>query len=78
MRLDKVDSTTLSAIGHDPVTLELDLKFRDTGDVYRYSDVSAAEHAEFMAAPSKGTYLNCVFKAKNHRYVLLRSGKGRA
>jgi hypothetical protein len=45
-----------------PRRRELEIEFRDSGDVYRYFEVFAAEHGEFMAAESKGTYLNQVFK----------------
>jgi len=36
--------------------------------------VSPAEHAAFMAAESKGTYLNYVFKPRGHRYFVVKSG----
>ena len=34
---------------------ELEIKFRASGDVYRYFDVSGEEYAAVMAAKSKGT-----------------------
>ncbi len=36
---------------------ELEIKFRASGDVYRYFDVPGEEYAAVMAAESKGTYL---------------------
>ena len=54
---------------------ELDIEFRQSGDVYRYFGVSAEEHAEFMAAKSKDTYLNRVFKTKGHPFKLLKRGR---
>lgn len=71
----KVDSTTIASIGYDPHTRELDLEFRESGEIYRYSGVSTEEHAEFMAAKSKGTYLNQVFKAKDHRYNVVKTAR---
>lgn len=77
MRWEFVNSETLRAIGHDARRSELRLVFRDTGDIYAYFEVPPDEHSEFMAAPSKGTYLNYVFKPRGHRYVLVKRGPGR-
>jgi hypothetical protein len=59
-----------------PQSRALELEFRESGDVYLYFDVSAEEHAEFMAAESKGFYLNHVFKPKGHRFVVHKKGRG--
>lgn len=77
MRREAVDSETIASIGYAPRGCELELEFRDSGDVYRYFQVSAREHEEFMAAESKGTYLNRVFKTKDHPYRLVRRGRNR-
>jgi hypothetical protein len=53
---------------------ELEIKFRASGDVYRYFDVPGEEYAAFMAAESKGTYLNHVFKPQEYRYVVVSEG----
>jgi hypothetical protein len=74
MRRVKVDSTSIASIGYDPRKCELEIEFRDSGDVYRSFEVSAAEYAEFMAAESKGTYLNQVFKPREHRYIVVKKG----
>ena len=74
MRRAPVDSMSIASIGYDPRRRELEIEFRETGDVYRYFGVSAAEHAEFMAAESKGTYLNQVFKARKHHYFAVKEG----
>ena len=70
-----MDSESIASIGYAPQWRALEIEFRESGDVYRYFGVSAEEHAEFMAAPSKGTYLNQVFKAKGHRYVVVKRGR---
>jgi hypothetical protein len=75
MRRQAVDSETIASIGYEPRRCELDLEFRDSRDIYRYFEVSAEEHSEFMAAESKGSYLNRVFKAKAHPYRLIKRGR---
>jgi hypothetical protein len=75
MRRQAVDSETITSIGYEAGRGELDLEFRQSGDVYRYFEVSAEEHAEFMAAESKGGYLNRVFKTKGHPYVVVKRGR---
>jgi KTSC domain len=39
MRRGRVDSTSVASIGYQPVRRELDIEFRESGDVYRYFDV---------------------------------------
>lgn len=75
MRRVAVDSTSIASIGYDRRSRELEIEFRQSGDVYRYSGLSAAEHAEFMAAESKGIYLNQVFKPKGHPYIVVKRGR---
>lgn len=75
MRRVAVVSESIASIGYLPHFRELEIEFRQSGDVYRYFRVSAAEYAEFMAAESKGTYLNQVFKPKGHPYVVVRCGR---
>ena len=75
MKRKSVESTTIASIGYLPQRRELELEFRDSGDLYLYLDVSAQEYAEFMAAESKGFYLNHVFKPKGHPFLLLKKGR---
>jgi hypothetical protein len=74
MRRVAVHSSSIASIGYDRKRRELEIEFRG-GDVYRYFDVSPAEHAEFMAADSKGTYLNQVFKYRAHHFFVVKEGK---
>ena len=76
MRRVWVDSSSIAAIGYEAATRQLEIEFREGGDVYRYFDVPGEEYAAFMAAESKGTYLNRVFKAREYRYVLVAEGRG--
>lgn len=57
MTLQKVDSTSIRAVGYDPETQVLTVEFR-SGRTYEYSDVPLKKHADFMASNSKGKHLN--------------------
>lgn len=57
-----MDSTSIASIGYEPRSRGFEMEFRHSGDVYRYFEVSAEEHVEFIAAESKGGYLNQVFR----------------
>ena len=43
--------------------------------MYRYFDVPPEDYAAFMAANSKGTYLNEVFKPRSYRCDIVRHEK---
>lgn len=75
MRREAVDSESIASMGYAPNKCALEIEFRESGEVYRYFGVPPEEHAEFMAAPSKGNYLNQVFKAKGHRYMVVMQGR---
>ncbi len=75
MRRLPVNSTTIASVGYDPATRELAIEFRHTRDLYLYFDVPPEEYSAFMAAESKGSYLNQVFKPHAYRYWVVRSGK---
>jgi hypothetical protein len=70
-----VNSSTIASIGYDARRRELEIEFVDSGDVYRYFEVSDSEYAEFMAAESKGVYLNQVFKPRGYRYFVVKTGR---
>lgn len=53
---------------YSPAARTLDIVFRDARGTYRYHDVTPSEWQAFRRAPSKGTYLNAVFKARHPRY----------
>ena len=74
MKREPVDSTTIASIGYMPQRRALELEFRDSGDLYIYFDVSAQEYTEFIAAESKGFYLNHIFKRKGHPFVPVKKG----
>ena len=74
MRRFPVRSTSIASIGYSPDERELEIKFRESGDVYRYFDVPKEEYEAFMVAESKGTYLNQVFKPREYRYRVVSLG----
>lgn len=71
MRRIEVDSTSIAAIGYDSRRRILEIVFRQSGRVYRYLDVPSEEHAAFVAAESKGLYLNQILKRRGYRYVIV-------
>ncbi len=60
---------------YDAATRALTIVYRGHRGVYRYFDVAPDEYAEFSSAPSKGTYLNQIFKAREHRFERLHSSQ---
>ena len=56
MRWLALESKMLSAAAYDYSKQILYLRFRNTGDVYRYYDFPAAHHQAFLGAESKGRF----------------------
>jgi hypothetical protein len=61
-------SSVILAMRYQPVREELVIVFRGRGVAYRYFNVPIEEWEAFLEAESKGTYLNRVFKPKEHPY----------
>ena len=51
-----LESKMLSTVAYDDSKRLLYLRFRSTGDVYRYFDFPAAEYQAFLRAESKGRF----------------------
>ena len=49
-------SKMLSAAAYDDSQRILYLRFRNTGDVYRYFELPAADYQAFLSAESKGRF----------------------
>lgn len=49
-----VESTNVDAIGYDPLTLELYVRFLETGTTYVFHGVEESRYQEFLKAESKG------------------------
>jgi len=59
--MKRVASSNVAAIGYDPLTETLRVEFV-SGSVYDYLKVPATVHANLMAAPSIGKFLNAEIK----------------
>ena len=59
-----VTSSNIEAIGYDPDTMELHVRFLKSGETYVYYNVESWVFDEFMQADSKGTYLNDQIKGR--------------
>jgi hypothetical protein len=64
-----VDSSSFASIGYEPEQRVLELEFRESGEFHQYFDVPAAEYTAFLAADSKGTYLNVHFKPRQYAII---------
>lgn len=64
MELRQIFSTHISAIGYDPDTKELHVKFKSNGKTAVYSDVPSDVARMVTDAPSVGTALQQFVKGK--------------
>lgn len=60
--MQMVVSSNIEAIGYDANTRELHVRFLQSGETYVYYSVDEWVFTEFMAADSKGQYLNANIK----------------
>jgi hypothetical protein len=56
MKWVALESQMLSAAAYDGSKQILYLRFRNTGEVYRYFEFTAADHHAFLSAESKGRF----------------------
>lgn len=56
MKWAALESKMLSATAYDEAKQILYLRFRDTGQVYRYFEFTAADNKIFLRAESKGRF----------------------
>lgn len=61
--MQMVDSSNIEAVGYDDESRELHVQFT-TGRMYVYLDVDEFHFQEFLAADSKGSYLNREIKSR--------------
>jgi hypothetical protein len=61
-------SSVIAAMSYNDEARVLTIVYRGNRGVYRYFDVPPEEFAAFRTAPSKGIYLNEVFKTKHYQY----------
>jgi hypothetical protein len=68
-------SSVIAAMSYNAAKQALTIVYRGKRGTYRYYNVALEEYDEFLAAPSKGTYLNQIFKARQHPYERLPSSQ---
>lgn len=56
MKWAALESKMLSAAAYDGSKQMLYLRFRNSGNVYRYFEFTAADHQAFLSAESKGRF----------------------
>ena len=64
MKWTALESKMLSAAAYDDSKRILYLRFRKTGEVYRYFEFPAAQYQAFLGAESKGRYFR--FHIRDH------------
>jgi hypothetical protein len=64
MKWTALESKMLSAAAYEDSKRILYLRFRNTGEVYRYFEFPAAQHQAFLGAESKGRYFR--FNIRDH------------
>lgn len=57
-----VESSSIAAVGYDPTTRRLYLRFVGSGNAYLYHGVPPAVFDELMRAESKGGFVNTTIK----------------
>jgi len=56
MTWQSIESKLLSAVAYDAEHSMLYLRFRDSGDVYRYFEFPPEQYTQMLAAESRGRY----------------------
>ena len=60
--LRPVESSSIEAVGYDPKTHRLYVRFLGSGNAYVYYDVAKRVFEDLLAADSKGRFLNSEIK----------------
>lgn len=64
MTTHTVDSSMISAIGHDPDSETLQVKFKATGEAWLYENVTKEEYDAFSSSTSVGKHFHGFIKGK--------------
>lgn len=74
--LTNVESSQMEAIGHDPDTNTLAIRFKGyggrPGSLYHYQNVTADDFAAFQSAESKGRHFGQNIKPHTDKYPFAR------
>lgn len=65
MKLEPVTSSQVEAIGYDPATQVMRVKFKNAGAEYDYAGVTPELHAATLKAESIGKFLGQHIKGKH-------------
>lgn len=76
MKITPVKSSNIEAIGHDPVSQTLHVKFKN-GSHYTYEGVSAEKHNALDKAESVGKHLNAHIIGKHKHTKCDKDDAGR-
>ena len=60
--IQRVESSSVDAVGYDPVSGKLYVRFVGSGNAYVYYAVPQSVYDEFMASQSKGRFVNAEIK----------------
>jgi hypothetical protein len=66
--LTPVTSGKIEAIGHDPETNTLAIKFKPSGSIYHYKNFTREKFVEFATAASLGSYFYKNIKPETIRH----------
>jgi lysyl-tRNA synthetase class 2 len=72
MRLKKINSRAILAVGYDANRLFLEVKFKISKRIYGYLNVPKEVFEDFMNAKSKGSFFNQKIKDR-YKFILLQS-----
>ena len=74
--LQPVESKQIASVGHDAESSTLAIRFKnwkgEETSLYHYANVSADDHAAFLAAESKGRHFGQHIKPFTERYPFTR------
>ena len=65
-KMTAVESRAISAVGYDPATRELKIRFTSQVRTYTYFDVPKEVYEGLMSAPSMGNFFDKVIRDHHH------------
>lgn len=73
MKMHSVESSQISAIGHDPARNALRIQFKEfktkqPGNIYEYGNFTADQFKAFLAAESKGKHFGTTIKKETAKH----------
>jgi hypothetical protein len=79
MQRTPIKSSQIVSIGFDPETETMEIEFRGSGNVYRYSNVTPEIHADLVNAESIGKRFHAYIRNNpKHPFTKLETGDGQS